>query len=553
MNFKYIKKELNKRTLLLNDYSDEKDFYDTETEEIRAHYRNNLQDFFINFWKDAGTANDLVPDISLDCLTEHLKALMAGEFKTLLFVMPPRQGKSTFLSVMFPAYLWIHDPRIRLLTTCYAPDYAFRDNKNMQELIQSAQYQYLWGKDFRLTRTSRERTNNSLGGIRVATAIGGKNVGEGGVYNILDDVNNVNDVYSQTKLQKTNNIINNIFVTRQNNPADTKVIMGQHRCSHIDAIGSYLSKNDGSTAYVNLAMEHEIKRRTVTVSKKIPGKIIWEDKRKEGELLSPTRYTADSLTYLKRHMGTALYSALYQGLPVMDEAAIFKEEWFKFWPHGFLPEFDTIIQSWDTAISTDANACFSACSTYGVFKTHASSQPNLMLLSMWSGKKEWHELYKMMQRLANNYEDVSYNNPLNYSNKPDVILVEAKANGLSLIQQLSRVGIQCVKYNPPKTNDRRVGNYEDAKTVRARLVSPIVESGKVWVPTKAPDHDTPQKFAEHFIRACTIFPSNANDTRDIVDTFSQAVDWLKQKRILYDVKDLITQSLEKPTRHVVYS
>ncbi len=511
----------------------------------RAHYEKDIKSYLIDFWDEAGTNNGIIPDISLECVAEHMKALMDGEFKTLLFVMPPRQGKSTLFSVMFPAYLWLINPSTRMLTSCYAKDYAYRDNYNMQQLIKSKLYQQYWGEKFSLTTVNQSRTRNDKNGARIATSIFGRNVGEGGEYVLLDDVNQVAQMHSPTMLENTNRIVSNILVTRQNMPSKTKFVIAQHRCSHLDAIGSWLSKNDKSTCYVNLPMEYEIKRRSVSVSLK-SNKIIWADPRKkEGELLAPLRYDSESIEFLKTHMGKAAYSALYQGNPTMDEAAIFKEEWFRMWSYPFAPPITQVIQSWDTAISTSVDSCYSSCTTWGLFKDTTNSY-NMILLNKWSGKKEWTELRQMMLRLAFNYNDLNEEDrPTRIEKKPDIILVEAKANGGSLIQSLARAGVNCVKYNPPRTNknDKTITNFEDAKAIRARLIAPIVESGRVWVKAIPPSFEDPYPSAKSFIKACVTFPSSAFDSRDVVDTFTMTVDWLQRQGKLYTLDDIIGRQI----------
>lgn len=503
-------------------------------------YEENLKDFFTDFWHFAGSGNDLVPSIAVDAISEHIKALRAGEFKTLLFSMPPREGKSTFISVMLPAFLWAINPRTRFLTSSYSYDYATRDNQYMQHLINSEPYQILWGHKYQITVANQQKTMTTASGTRIATSISGKTTGEGGTWIILDDCLNINDRYSENKMKKTNSNID-ILWTRQNMADETKFIMAMHRCSVNDPIGHRLAKNNPHTCYVSIAMEYEIKRRTVTMSTLEPGRIIWEDPRKEeGELASPKRYSPEAIKEIKTEIGKQAYSALYQGLPVMDESSVFKEEWFKYWPHDFMPNFDMIIQCWDTALSTSSESCFSATTVWGVFKDR-SGHNNIMLLSLWTGRKEWNDLRSMAIRMSRNYEDIIFDQmPKNYSNPPDYIIVEAQANGLSLIQSLRRAGVDNVTdYRPRKKGDRAVGNFEDAKTIRARLVAPIVESGRVWVPTVPRDPESPRHFAQQFIKGCTVFPSNIQDSRDIVDTFTMAIDWLQTRRLLQTMDDIM--------------
>ena len=88
--------------------------------------------------------------------------------------------------------------------------------------------------------------------------------------------------------------------------------------------------------------------------------------------------------------------------------------------------------------------------------------------------------------------------------EPETIIIEAKASGMPLIQELRQVGIPVVAYTPSRGND---------KLTRVNSVSPIFESGQVWAPDK--------KFSEEMIEECAAFPYGEND--DLVDSMTQAM------------------------------
>jgi predicted phage terminase large subunit-like protein len=91
--------------------------------------------------------------------------------------------------------------------------------------------------------------------------------------------------------------------------------------------------------------------------------------------------------------------------------------------------------------------------------------------------------------------------------KPDNVLIEAKATGVPLQQELRRIGIPVTMYTP---GGRRSGQD---KISRANAVAPLFESGMVW----APDTD----WAMELIEECAAFPNGDND--DLVDSTTQAM------------------------------
>ena len=93
-----------------------------------------------------------------------------------------------------------------------------------------------------------------------------------------------------------------------------------------------------------------------------------------------------------------------------------------------------------------------------------------------------------------------------------MIIVEAKANGLSLIQDLMKAGVNTFRFDPDKHGD---------KTQRVRMITHLIEGGRVWVPGKLPDFTKPRDWADLFIEQTASFPNAAS--RDLVDSMTQAL------------------------------
>ena len=87
-----------------------------------------------------------------------MTALYDLEIRKLLINMPPRFGKSVIASVMFPAWLWVQDPRMRMLYTSYVERLSTRDSMATRQLIMSRWHQERWGNKFRLISDQNEKT-----------------------------------------------------------------------------------------------------------------------------------------------------------------------------------------------------------------------------------------------------------------------------------------------------------------------------------------------------------------------------------------------------------
>ena len=87
-------------------------------------------------------------------------------------------------------------------------------------------------------------------------------------------------------------------------------------------------------------------------------------------------------------------------------------------------------------------------------------------------------------------------------------MVEKKASGQSLIQDMRRGGLPVMEYNPDRD-----------KVARVHAASPIMEAGRVWIPKN-------KKWADDLIEELIRFPNAAHD--DQVDALTMAVHYLKE-------------------------
>lgn len=320
--------------------------------------------------------------------------------------------------------------------------------------------------------------------------------------------------------------------TRLNDFKTGRRIVIQQRLHERDLTGHILdSEVRKDWVHLMLPMEFEPKRKCVTVRLPSTGKRTWEDPRtKEGELLCPERIGPVELAALKRHLGSQYSIAgQLQQRPAPEAGGILKKAWFKIWPATEAPKIDFSVLSIDTALTAAKSSAFSAATTWGVFKDEKTGVPNVILLSMWRAKVEYPELRERLQRMSRDYLD---DGPIprqvtpEKRKKPDIILIENKASGITLIQDLLRAGIAAWRFDPDRYGD---------KIMRVRLVSHIAEAGRCHVPGQAPKFERPRPWAQEFVEQCGAFPNAAS--RDIVDTWSQCLHHLNSFGFIWHPSD----------------
>jgi predicted phage terminase large subunit-like protein len=97
----------------------------------------------------------------------------------------------------------------------------------------------------------------------------------------------------------------------------------------------------------------------------------------------------------------------------------------------------------------------------------------------------------------------------------DLILVEDKAAGISLIQDLQRAHLPVRAYNPGRAD----------KTQRLNIVSNIIAHGRVWIPESSKNKGYVKDWAEGMVSQVCSFPESAHD--DYVDSMTQALRYLR--------------------------
>jgi len=486
---------------------------------------NSLYEFLKQAWSVIEGKTPFIDNWHLRIIAEHLEACYRREIKNLLINVPPRTSKTSLISIAFPAWVWLKNSEERFMYASYAHSLSTEHSLKCRRLIESDWYQNNWRWKYKLAKDQKAKMlfENNKGGCRIATSVGSVATGKGGNIIVVDDGNNVRDGESEVKRDSTNSWWDQVLSTRLNNPLHDVRIVVQQRLHEKDMTGHIIA-NDTESEWVKLIipMEFEEKRKAKTVILPSTNGQIWEDPReKEGELLWPERFPPNIINRLQRELGSYGYAGQYQQRPAPLIGGILQRDWFKKYQSSHLPIFNYIIQSWDTAFSDSLTAAYSACTTWGVWgEKSEDSLYKVILLSMWRGRVGYPELRDRAKRLFKNYKDTGVNN--NVSHAQSIInccLIEAKATGDPLIRDLKDAGIPAIGYQP-----------KGDKTNRVQRVSASIECGLVYLPTEEKNKDKLVPFADEFLESVITFPNS--DSRDLVDTMTQALSYLKDHDIL---------------------
>lgn len=517
---------------------------ETKKREDRAKQakRGGLIEFVRYFWDILEPETPLVEGWALESICLHLEAVTFGDIKRLLINVPPGFMKSLLTDVLWPAWEWgpMDMAHLRYVAFSYSAGLTERDNGRFRDLIMSERYQTLWGHRFEVRKVGEVRITNSKTGWKLATSVGGIGTGERGDRAIVDDPHNIKDGESEPKRTETVRWFDESLRNRLNDLRESVIIVIMQRVHEADVSGFILEQE---LPYVHLCipMEYEPERHCETA-------IGWSDPRSElGELAWPERFPPEELAEFRRR--DFMWAGQYQQRPAPRGGGIIKSDWWKPWPSETYPQCEYVLASLDTAYTEKQENDASALTIWGLFRD-SGGNPKVMLLYAWEGRLAINDLVIGIHTLCSvceksNDELERAASILKLEQVPrfpvDRLLIETKASGISVIQELHRLysgrgdfGVEGV--DPSKWGD---------KTARLYAVQHMFSDEMIYYPEN-------RRFADMVMSQVSSFPKGAHD--DLVDSTSLALRYLRlsgllQRRDEY-ARDVEEQSLfrsrEKP-------
>lgn len=464
-------------------------------------------------------------------LIEKLEAVEAGKIKRLMVFMPPRCGKSTYCSTLFPAWYLGRHPRQHIIQGSYNDDLAKRFGRMARRAYSSKVHADVFGMGVSKDSSAAGNWETEAGGEYRAFGITAGITGRPANGAILDDlIAGRRDADSPTVRETVwDEYIGSVW-TRLEKAKDTGlpgwivyVATRWHeddpagRILPADAVGrsGWFTAKDGERWYV-LSMAAVIQNEEDAENDPL--------RRKVGEIIWPEWFPADHFKQVERTQGARNWSALYQQKPRAEEGAILKREWWRPWV-GAKPDCESVIQVYDTAFEEEeqglkgtkrkAQPDYSARTTWGLFlhaDTHGVERQCAILLEAWRGRVDFPTLRAEAASAAKTWQKDLWR-----------ILIEKKASGHSLVQELRRKGLPVT---PIKV--------DQDKSARAYVAQIALEQGCVfYMATKDSRVDrrgvpVPRDDLEPVIDECERFPQVAHD--DWTDTVVHALTWMRKFR-----------------------
>lgn len=418
----------------------------------------------------------------IDLIAEKITPALYSGGGRFIIELPPRHGKSEFISKNVPAWFLDTFPARNVILTSYGDELAsgfgrwvrdhFASNPYAKASLKAGSHSAsrfgvvhkVWNKE-----TEREEEVESE---MITAGIGGAITGKGGHLLICDDpFKNWEEANSPVYRKKVKDWFDSTFYTRQE--PNATIIVLQTRWHYDDLIG-YL-KNEHKDKWVSI---------TLPAFAIDPNDMLG---RAEGEVLCPERYDHAAMTALKNGLPSQKWEPLYMQRPSKDGGTIFNRGWWQYY-EKIPTDITHKVQFWDTASKPGISNDYSVCATWGV------SASGYYLLDLWRDKVELPELEEAVVQQYNKWNPVA-------------VVVEDKNSGTSILQlgkKFSRIPM--IPYDPK----------QKSKENRAIDASPTIKAKKAFLPKNA-------AFTSDFVTEHEHFPATDHD--DQVDTTSMAIDY----------------------------
>lgn len=478
----------------------------------------SLTDFAKAAWHVLEPGTTLKWGWSLDAICDHLEAVTDGDIRRLLINVPPGCMKSLLTGVIFPAWEWcMPDQRhYRYLGTAHKQELAVRDNTKCRRLIQSEWYQKRWPLRLVSDQNAKTKFENAATGFREAMAFASM-TGSRGDRVLLDDPLSVDGGNSEADLKAAATTFTESLPTRVNDESSAIIVIMQ-RLAEGDTSGIILDRKLGYE-HLMLPMRFEIERRCKTSIGFV------DPRKKDGDLLFPERFPEAQVKELETTLGSYAVAGQLQQRPSPRGGGMFKDEFLQLWPVGAeMPDFQYIVQSYDTAFTEDTANDPTACTVWGIFRHLKRNLNCAMLLESWDEHMAYPALRKRViedwtaeyggKKLKSGKDD-----PMHPPRRADAVLVEEKGSGISLLQDLHAAGVPAQKYNPGRAD----------KFGRASQTLPLYELRLFYVLESGKEPGKPVKWAQAFATQLGKFGPGVTAHDDYVDTKTQAAIFLRDQ------------------------
>jgi predicted phage terminase large subunit-like protein len=442
---------------------------------LREDLKKRFYLFFRYFWDEIEDV-ELSNNWHIEYLCDELQVAAERVFKRepkeydICVNISPGTTKSRIFSIMFPVWCWINKPQLRIITASYSGDLAKSFCVKSKDIIKSSKFKRMFPElAIRFDRDEKTDYENNFGGERYGVGFSGTATGKHADIIIIDDPLKADASFSETERRNAARVIGQTLSGRKRDKKVALTILVMQRLHEDDPTKHFTQKKKIKHICLPAELTDYVKPESLR-SKYVDG------------LFDPNRLDRNTLDDMKAELGSFGYSAQALQNPIDSDSQIFNPRWWQ--RRHNMPELNYKIQTWDTAFKEKSHNDYSVCGTWGI------DANGYYLIEVKRYKLSFPDLLIQVKEQYNKWQ-------------PDKVLMEDAASAQDIIPSIKR--------------ETKIPVFPIApmnKIVRAHAVSPIIESGQVYIIDQGGD------WIEPFISEHAAFPNGAHDDQVDVTTIS---------------------------------
>ena len=469
------------------------------------------------------------------------------ELRGLIINMPPRRGKSTCASELFPAWYLGRHPTHDIIVATHSQNFADSVGRKIRNAIQSPEYQRVFpgvhiagdssaAAVFEIVvdgASARQRRGNCKTFGR-----GGAPAGSGASCLLIDDFLSELDAYSATE---RGHLVDDLLAFRTRLAPDAIWIVINTRYHEDDVVGVVKRDfaDDREWTVITLPEFAEVDEEWVITT---PGSARRRAerrvfRRKAGDVLWPERFSAESSEQLRAALmkvAPQKWFGQFMCRPVPQSGALVDVQWFRRYDYGDV--MSMCKQAVRTVVSVDTGGVKLRERGSGGYGARTAitvwaelEDGRVYLVDVLAEPWIYPDMLRVIKDTCKQWT-------------PTDLLIEDKAAGVEVIADLNE---QRDWVQTPITPVMPVG----PKETRLSVASPQIRAGQVYVPASGSCNDvvSPRcpapSWLDEFLGEMAHFPMGSR--KDIVDTTSQYLNWRRENPIWSNYSETMTSSPAK--------
>lgn len=369
----------------------------------------------------------------------------------------------------FPAWYLGRHPDHRIINAAHTQRLAERFSRIVRNQVSSVFWPFPWVSVAPDNGGVGQWGIDQYGGGYLAVGVGSSPTGQGGDLILIDDpIRDQQDADSPTIRENTWEWFQGTLYTRRQPGA--KIILTMTRWHQDDLAGRLIEHGEtGGDKWhvINIPAENP------------DGTFLWPE------------FWSDEEYLMAKRSSSRVWNAQYMGRPSTEGGNMIRESWFRTFDH--VSDYASIVVAYDTASKVGLSNDYTSCTVLGV-KANGYD-----ILHVDRNRLEFPDL---MRNIDNRMAWAQGSFP----GIPVSLVIEDASSGTAAIQVISSSRNYALYPVKPYRSKE--------KEMRVMEITPIVETGKVYVPEVAP-------WIQDFFSQITQFPYDTHD--DMVDSFTLAL------------------------------